>query len=227
MQFRAVMEKYRQDLLAKNKEGSPLADAGPVTFGTRLNCSHFPGGYEAISYGRGTWLFHMLRSMSRGCCAKPRRAPRRSGGRQRTLRTLRRMRHFCMPSPGYETRFQERAIDTREFLQVFEEELPPSLRYEGHKSLDWFYEGWMNGTAIPHLELQSVKYTQARRNGGHRHNCAKERAQGTGDGRSGLCRARGKECAAGPGIRRRSGNKFPFVCSAGTRKVVLDPIRRC
>ena len=64
-QFRVVMEKYRQDLLAKNKEGSPLADAGPVTFGTRLNCSHFPDGYDAISYGRGTWLFHMLRTMLR------------------------------------------------------------------------------------------------------------------------------------------------------------------
>jgi hypothetical protein len=24
--------------------------------------------------------------------------------------------------------------------------------------VDWFYEGWVNGTAIPHLELQSVKY---------------------------------------------------------------------
>ncbi len=63
--FRMVMEKYRQDLLAKNKEGSPLADAGPVTFGTRLNCSHFPDGYNAISYGRGTWLFHMIRTMLR------------------------------------------------------------------------------------------------------------------------------------------------------------------
>ena len=83
-QFRAVMEKYRENLLVKNKEGSPLADAGPVTFGTRLNCSHFPEGYEAISYGRGTWLFHMLRYMLRD--AEPeeqrafRRAFRRTGG---------------------------------------------------------------------------------------------------------------------------------------------------
>jgi hypothetical protein len=57
-------------------------------------------------------------------------------------------------------RYQERAISTREFLQVFEEELPPALRYEGRKSLDWFYEGWVNGMALPHFELQSVKYAQ-------------------------------------------------------------------
>ena len=30
-------------------------------------------------------------------------------------------------------RYQERAINTREFLQVFEEELPPSLRLRGAK----------------------------------------------------------------------------------------------
>ena len=62
-QFRAVMEKYRQDLLEKNKAGNQLLEAGPVTLGSRLSSSHFPDGYEAISYGRGTWLFHMLRSM--------------------------------------------------------------------------------------------------------------------------------------------------------------------
>ena len=84
-QFRMVMEKYRQDLLAKNKEGSPLADAGPVTFGTRLNCSHFPDGYNAISYGRGTWLFHMIAEHAARCRAEPqwaRRKPvRLPGGR--------------------------------------------------------------------------------------------------------------------------------------------------
>ncbi len=152
-QFRAVMEKYRHDLLAKNKEGSPLADAGPVTFGARLNCSHFPAGYEAISYGRGTWLFHMLRSMLHD-------AERKSSGRSVSLSDPQADAPFLRALSRARERFQERAINTHELLQVFEEELPPSLRYEGRKSLDWFYQGWVNGTALPHLELQSVKYTQ-------------------------------------------------------------------
>ena len=71
-------------------------------------------------------------------------------------------------------RFQEQSDQYPRFLQVFEEELPPSLRYEGRKSLDWFYEGWMNGTAIPHLELQSVKYRKARGHGGDRHDRAED-----------------------------------------------------
>src|SRR5207244_6389960 len=65
VQFRAAMQKYREELLSKNKQGDPLMDAGPVTLGTRLSSSHFPAGYEAISYGRGTWLFHMLQCMIR------------------------------------------------------------------------------------------------------------------------------------------------------------------
>jgi hypothetical protein len=151
--FRTVMETYRDNLLEKNREGSPLADAGPVTFGTRLTCSHFPAGYEAISYGRGTWLFHMLRYMMRDATRK-RSMP--SGSVSETqadgpfLRALNKTRQ----------RYQEKPITTRELLQVFEEELPPSLWFEGKQSLDWFYEGWVNGTALPHLQLRGVKYTQ-------------------------------------------------------------------
>jgi len=151
--FRAVMETYRQNLLGKNKEGSPLADAGPVTFGTRLNCSHFPAGYEAISYGRGTWLFHMLRYTMRD-------AVRQSGGRSRSISQAQADAPFLRALSKIRQRFQEKSINTREMLQVFEEELPPSLWFEGKQSLDWFYQGWVNGTALPRFELQAVKYTQ-------------------------------------------------------------------
>ncbi len=66
--FRMILEKYRENLTNKHlndktADGGVAKDAGPVTLGTRLLSSHFPEGYEAISYGRGTWLFHMLRSM--------------------------------------------------------------------------------------------------------------------------------------------------------------------
>jgi hypothetical protein len=154
LQFRAVMGKYREDLLEKNKEGLPLMNAGPVTFGARLSSSHFPAGYEAISYGRGTWLFHMIRCMMRDTETTP--GSRRKGAAEtqspdepfiRALRTVR-------------ERYEGKSITTRELLRVFEEQLPPSLSYEGKRSLDWFYQSWINGTAIPKLELQGVKYTE-------------------------------------------------------------------
>jgi hypothetical protein len=152
-QFRAAMEKFREDLLEKNKGRVPLMDAGPVTLGTRLSCSHFPMGYEAISYGRGTWLFHMLRYMLQD--AEEKSGRRRTGVSEAQaadepfVRALRRLRE----------RYQGKSITTQEMLHIFEEELPRSLWYEGRKSLDWFYQGWINGTAVPHLELQAVKYS--------------------------------------------------------------------
>ncbi len=151
-QFRAVMQKLRDDLLQKNKDGVRLMEDGPVTLGARLSCSLFPRGYEAISYGRGTWLFHMLRFMMRDA--------ERSGGMnghgdgksgpadEPFVRVLRRIRE----------NYSGKSITTRELLRAFEEELPHSLWYEHHRSLDWFYEGWVNGTAIPRFELHGLKY---------------------------------------------------------------------
>ena len=56
-------------------------------------------------------------------------------------------------------RYEGRPVSTRELLNVFAEELPPALRYEGKKSLDWFLDGWINGTALPKLELKGVRFT--------------------------------------------------------------------
>ena len=218
-QFRVVMEKYRQDLLAKNKEGSPLADAGPVTFGTRLNCSHFPDGYDAISYGRGTWLFHMLRTMLRD-------AQRNISGRAANLSDAQADAPFLRALSKARDRYQERAINTREFLQVFEEELPPSLRYEGRKSLDWFYEGWVNGTALPHLELKSVKYAPK---------AGASAVSGTivqKDAPQELVTVvpvyavfGGKNVLLGQVFADGPETTFHFSAPAGTRKIVLDPFQ--
>ncbi len=149
--FREIMERYRLDLIRKNKDGVSPKDAGPVTLGVRLLSSHSPEGYEAISYGRGTWLFHMLRTMLQDAAKpEPRRRGRAAGGVDEPfVRALRKVRQ----------RYEGKSISTRELLDVFAEELPPGLRYEGKRSLDWFLEGWVNGTAVPKIELRAVKFT--------------------------------------------------------------------
>jgi len=58
----------------------------------------------------------------------------------------------------FRERYQGKVVTTQELFAVFEEELPPSLQFEGKKSLDWFYQGWVNGTSIPSFELHEVKY---------------------------------------------------------------------
>jgi hypothetical protein len=149
--FRQVMEKYRGDLVEKNKDGRSPMEAGPVTLGTRLLSSRFPGGYEAILYGRGTWLFHMLRTMMKD--AAPQESGRKGQGNDREeepfMRALRRVRQ----------RYEGKSMSTSQMMDVFAEDLPPELRYEGKKSLDWFLEGWINGISLPKLELKGVKIT--------------------------------------------------------------------
>jgi hypothetical protein len=148
-QFREVLEKYRADLQEKNKDEEELSIAGPVTLGQRLSSSHFPNGYEAISYGRGTWLFHMLRHMLLDGAEKP-------GGKAAKGTTedpfIRALRKIC-------ERYARKAVSTEEVMAVFAEDLPPSLQYEGHKSLDWFVSSWVEGTALPHFNLRNVKLT--------------------------------------------------------------------
>lgn len=148
LKFHEIMQAYRDDLLAKNDKGEPLMDAGPVALGFRLSSSEFPGAYEPICYGRGTWLIHMLRTMMRD-------GQSRTGAHERLedepfVRALRKLRRD----------YADKSINTATLMQVFESELPQSDWYEGRKSLDWFYEGWVNGKAIPRYELRDLKFVE-------------------------------------------------------------------
>lgn len=145
-EFHQILRKYRDDLLEKNSSGEPLMDAGPVTFGLRLSSSKFPSAYDAISYGRGTWLFHMLRTM----LDEPQRKPGVAGKNSDDLflRALLRLR----------TEYQGKTLTTAELMSVFEAELPRSLWYENRKSLDWFLESWVNGSAVPKFELRDLRF---------------------------------------------------------------------
>lgn len=147
--FHAVMEKYRHDLVEKNKDGFAPMEAGPVTLGARLQSSHFPRGYEAITYGRSTWLFHMLRTMLDDAEAEKHGGKAPAGVDEPFVRALKKFRE----------RYQGRAITTQELLNVFAEDLPPALRYEGKLSLDWFLNGWINGTSLPKLQLKAVRFS--------------------------------------------------------------------
>ena len=109
-------------------------------------------------------------------------------------------------------RFQEKSITTHELLQVFEEELPPSLWYEGKQSLEWFDEGWVNGTALPHFELHGVKYTQKTSGSVVSGAIMQDNApEGSCDSRPGLrCRS-GKTVLLGQVFADRTGNQFSFA----------------
>ncbi len=208
--FRAVLEKYRSDLLEKNKDGLRLVDAGPVTLGSRLASSKFPDGYETIAYERGTWLFHMLRTMMRDTSIKN---PRQRGNEPflEALHTL-------------AERYSTRPIDTADLMRVFAPLVPRSSWHENRDSLDWFYQGWINGTAIPQLELHGVKYSD----------------QGNSTLATGTIKQKdapdtlvtsvplyaslgGKNVLLGRVFTDGPETQFRFAAPRGTRKILLDP----
>ena len=143
--LRTALDYYRNQLLRKTDTGRQYLQAGPVTLGVRLGSSQFPDGYVIISYGRGTWLFHMLRHMLRDAVVSGGGTPQ--AGDELFLHALHNLRD----------RYAFKQMTSQDVLKVFEEVLPENLKFERRKSLDWFYEGWVNGTAVPRYSVTDVK----------------------------------------------------------------------
>jgi aminopeptidase N len=142
-----VLDEYRKDLLASNPAGIQQLKAGPVTLGSRLDSARFPNGYNVITYGRGTWLIHMLRSMLRD-------AAQLEGNSSNDVL-------FWQALRSLQTDFAGKAMAEHDLQAAFEKVWPRSIRYENSPSLDWFFHDWVNGVAIPSFQLQSVKISAA------------------------------------------------------------------
>jgi hypothetical protein len=141
-----MLQTYRSMLATKSKDGQANVEAGPVTLGIRLSSSKFPEGYEIITYGRGTWLVHMLRTMLRDAS----RTPASPNGDDTVFLSI--LRNLVQRHKGSE-------LTNADFEKAFEEVLPRSLWFEGHQSLDWFFDGWVNGTAFPQFALKATKFS--------------------------------------------------------------------
>ena len=143
-----MLQSYRSLLAARPKDGKPNVEAGPVTLGVRLSSSKFPAGYEIITYGRGTWLIHMLRNMLRDAS----RTSANPNGDDTVFLSI--LRNLVQRHRGSE-------LTNAQFEKAFEEVLPRPLWFEGRQSLDWFFDGWVNGTAFPQFELKGTKFSGA------------------------------------------------------------------
>jgi aminopeptidase N len=150
--FRTVLEFYRTRLTEKGPNGRPNREAGPVTLGHRLNSSAFPDGWELIAYGRGTWLIHMLRELLRDGNRQRQHADSSNALSEDSdalfFAVLRTLQHD----------YAGKQMSTRDVQRAFERVLPKNLFYEGKPNLDWFFDGWVNGTAMPHYQLSNVHF---------------------------------------------------------------------
>lgn len=131
------LERYRKALTTP-AQGSPDApdDAGPLTLGPRLRSSKIPDAYEAVVYGKSTWVIHMLREMLRDPAAKDPDARFRE-----LLRTILADYRF-------------RPLSTTDFQREVEKKMTPAMDVEGTRKLDWFFDEWVRSTGIPRYKVE-------------------------------------------------------------------------
>jgi hypothetical protein len=131
------LEHYRELLTSPIPDSKEIvADSGPLTFGSRLTSSRAPNAYEAITYGKGTWVMHMLHEMLRDPSSKD---------PDEKFREL-------LRSILSEHRFQ--TLSTEEFQRAVEKLMAPQMDLEGTHSMDWFFEEWVRGTGIPRYKVE-------------------------------------------------------------------------
>lgn len=120
-----VLDQYKSNLVKKLEDGRPVESAGPVTMGSRLFSSQFPGAWSVITYQKGAWILHMLR--------------RRLGdaGFQKLLAQLYEQHKF-------------QSVTTAQFQALASAQLPPG---SPDPKLETFFEQWVDGTGVPELKL--------------------------------------------------------------------------
>jgi hypothetical protein len=216
--FRAVMASYRDDLLAKEHGGKQIFEAGPITLGGRLSSSQFPDGYGVISYERGTWLLHMMRCMMND------EAHRSSRGTPEGKKASVPDEPFFRALRKLQERAQGGPTSTAELVHAFEQELPRSLRYNDRNSLDWFYQGWVNGVAIPRFEASGVKFIA--KNGATQITGTILQKSAPNDLVTSLpvyALVAGRNVFLGRVFADGPETSFRLTAPAGARKIILDP----
>ena len=134
--LRVWLDRYRKRLLEKGASEIAPADIGALTLGSRLDSSKMPDGFETVVYGKGTWIFHMIREMLRDPKSKDPNARFVS-----FLLTLQR-------------KYAYSALSTEDLQRELESVMTPAMAIEGRRSMEWFFANWICGTGIPHYKVE-------------------------------------------------------------------------
>jgi hypothetical protein len=124
----------REVLLERNKEGFRAIDAGPLTMGYRLSNSR--SGFDItrrLIYPKGAYVLHMIRMMMMD----------RKTGDQRFKETMQ----------DFVKTYSNRAATTEDFKAMLEKHMTPEMDMDGNHRMDWFFNQYVYGTALPSYSL--------------------------------------------------------------------------
>jgi len=115
-----VLGSYRDQLLANDVDST-----GPIVQGRRLESAQRPDAWRAITYGKGTWILHMLRA--------------RMGDAA-----------FLKMLAGLRQEYERKEVSTEQFRLHCAKFLPAGST---DSKLQAFFDQWVYSTGIPHLKL--------------------------------------------------------------------------
>jgi aminopeptidase N len=122
--------KDQLDLLTeKNAFGFRAADAGPVTMGYRLYTDKTTDIPRRLIYPKGGFILHMVRMLMWD--------PRTGDARFKAM-----LHEFV-------STYANRAATTEDFKAMLEKHMTPEMDIDGNRSMDWFFDQFVYGTALP------------------------------------------------------------------------------
>jgi Peptidase family M1 domain len=178
--FRALLQSYRDDLLAKNKDGKTVESGGPIWLGERLTTSLNPTGYNSIVYDKACWVLHMLRMMMRDSspAGETRGNPSRPSGRvpssasaaassnpaaEASAVTTEANEKFFEMLRGFVVAYRDQNPSTEDFARFAAKYMNPAMDLDHNGRLDWFFDDWVRGTGIPTYTIEATVRAAANR----------------------------------------------------------------
>ncbi len=119
----------------RNKEGFRAVDVGPLTGGYRLNTART--GFDItrrLIYPKGAFVLHMLRMMM---------YDNRTGDAK-----FKEMMHDFVQT------YYNKPASTEDFKAIVEKHMLPGMNLDGDGKMDWFFNEYVYGTAIPEYRIE-------------------------------------------------------------------------
>lgn len=126
----------RELLLERNKEGFRAIDAGPVTMGYRMSNTRTGADItRRLIYPKGAYILHMIRMMMHD---------RQTGDKT-----------FKETMQDFVNTYRNKPATTEEFKAIVEKHMTREMDLEGNHKMDWFFNEYVYGTALPAYRVDS------------------------------------------------------------------------
>jgi Peptidase family M1 domain len=134
--FRDFWQEERRSLTEKNAQGFRPIDVGPVTMGYRLENSRSGASVTRdLIYPKGAYILHMLRMMNWNA----------RDGDKWLMATLQ----------DFVETYRQQPATTEDFKAILEKHITPEMDLDGNHRLDWFFNEYVYGTALPHYTFHA------------------------------------------------------------------------